>query len=99
MSPLLALLKPIAAKLLLKKATKEVSKVIESIDSVDTVKFTEEVETLVIDKKKGSAWAMVVIGLVYTASNMGYIDPAIADLVNSILSNPETVEAIEAVVE
>ena len=37
--------------------------------------------------------------ILYFASAQGYIDPALAELINSILSNPDTVEAIETLAE
>lgn len=52
-----------------------------------------------ISKKKSAAWVSVVVSLLYLASSQGYISPEIANLVQVLLSDPETVNAIEAVVE
>ena len=96
---LITLGKQIIAKAVFTKVTKEFNKVTEANDDGEIIEIVDSLEEAVISKKKVSAWASVVTALVYFASSQGYIDPAIAELVNSILSNPETVEAIEGVVE
>jgi hypothetical protein len=97
-----SLLKQVVAKALYTKVTKELdrglNKVVSNADN-ETIEIVETIEQAVISKKKVSGWATVAISLVYFASAQGYIDPAIADLVSSILSNPETVTAIEGMVE
>ena len=106
MAPAIAeLLKTIAAKAVLTKVEKEVDRGLSNVaktianDDSEVIEVVETIETAVVSKKKVSAWAAVVTALAYFASSQGYIDPAIADLINSILSNPDTVEAIEGVVE
>jgi len=96
----IGLIKSIALKAVFKKVEKEVLKVeSESSTSITgTVGVLEEVYEGV-DKKKVSGWVTVVIALTYFASSQGYIDPAIAELVNTILSNPEVVEGIEKAVD
>jgi hypothetical protein len=96
---LLTLGKQILAKAVYTKVTKEFNKVTEANDDGEIIEIVDSLEEAVISKKKVSAWASLVTPLVYFASSQGYIDPAIAELVNSILSNPDTVEAIEGVVE
>lgn len=99
MNPLiLGLGKQILAKALLKEVTKVAMKVTKESEDTVTGELVDEIE-LAISKPKVSAWAAVVVSLVYFASSLGYISPEIAVLVDSILSNPETVEAIESVVE
>ena len=95
----IGLFKSLAIRAVMKKVEREVVKI--DRDSEDTVTGTVGVieEAISVDKRKVSAWATVVIALTYFASSQGYIDPAIAELVNTILSNPEVVEGIEAVVE
>ena len=98
MHPILLALKPIVQTLIMRKVTEKVTRELKSIDSPDVIAIVDVVETAYISKKKVSGWLTVIISLVYFASSQGYIDPAIADLVNSILTNPSTVEAIEEVV-
>ena len=96
----LGLGKQILAKAFLKKLTKEVLKVESESDSsiTGTVGVLEDVYEGA-DSKKVSGWVTVVIALTYFASAQGYIDPSIAELVNTILSNPEVVEGIESAIE
>ena len=95
----IGLFKTIAIKAVMKKVEKEVFKIeSENDDSVTgTVGAIEN--ALEVDKKKVSGWTTVIIALTYFASAQGYIDPSIAELVNTILSNPDVVESIEGVVE
>ena len=95
----IGLFKSLAIRAVMKKVEREVVKI--DRDSDDTVTGTVGVieEAISVDKRKVSAWATITIALTYFASSQGYIDPAIAELVNTILSNPEVVEGIEAVVE
>ena len=109
MNPAILLaIKNVAMNLVMKKVTKEIDRKFEKIvpesstipnDDNEVVEFTDTVEALVVSPKKISAWTSVITACVYFASSQGYIDPAIADLVNSILSNPDTVQAIEGVIE
>ena len=96
---LLTLGKQILAKAVYTKVTKEFNKVTEANDDGEIIEIVDSLEEAVISKKKVSAWASVATALTYFASSQGWIDPAIAELVNSILSNPDTVEAIEEIVE
>lgn len=105
-APLIAIGKQILAKTLYTKVTKEIDRKFEKIsentainEDNEIVEIVDTIEEAVISKKKVSAWATVATALAYFASSQGWIDPAIADLVNTILSNPETVEAIEEAVE
>ena len=109
MNPAILLaIKNVAMNLVMKKVTKEIDRKFEKIvpesstipnDDNEVVEFTDTVEALVVSPKKVSAWVSVVTACVYFASSQGYIAPEIAELVNSILSNPETVQAIEGMVE
>jgi len=79
MHPLFAILKPLALRAITHKLVKETNEV-------------------VFDKKKTGAMSsvyMVVItaGLTYLSSK-GYIDPALYELVKTILTSPEVAEAV-----
>lgn len=99
MHPILLALKPIAQTLIMRKVTKEIQREFKTLgnDDSETVELTSAIETAVVSKKKVSAWVGVITALAYYASSLGYIDPALATLINSILSNPETVEVIESI--
>ena len=107
MSPLLlavkAGIKQVAAKAFMDKVTEKMEDKYEDIKAKNTdgevIALTNVIEKAVISKKKTSAWVGVVSAILYFASAKGYIDPALAELVNSILSNPDTVEAIETLAE
>lgn len=88
------LVKQVVAKAVLTKATKEIAKITEETDDSVTG-VIETVEVAVVSKKKVAAWIPVITALVYFLSAQGYITPEIAELLNSILSNPETVDALE----
>ena len=101
-SIVLGLGKQILAKALYTKVTKELDKTYMKTvanEADEVMEITNTVEEAVLSKGKVSAWATVVTALAYFASSQGYIDPALAELVNAILSNPETVEAIEGAIE
>ena len=101
----LTLGKQILAKALYKKVTKELDKGYDKItkttanDDNEVMEIVGTVEDAVLSKGKVSAWVSVVTAILYYASSQGYIDPALAELVNTILSNPEVVEGIEEVIE
>lgn len=105
MHPILIALKPIAEKLIMTKVVKEVNRGFKNIqkttanDDREVIEIVDTIETAVVSKKKVSAWSAVAIAVAYYASSQGLIDPALADLINTLLSNPEVVEGIESVVE
>ena len=100
---ILGLGKQLIAKAIMTKVTKEMNDKYEDIKAKNTdgevIALTNTIEKAVISKKKASGWVGVVIALVYFASSAGYISPEIANLVDTLLSNPEVVEAIEGAVE
>ena len=95
----IGLFKSLAIRAVMKKVEREVVKI--DRDNDDTVTGTVGVieEALSVDKKKVSAWVTVVIALTYFASTQGWVSPEIAELVNTILSNPEVVQGIESAVD
>ena len=103
-APLLLLAKNLVVKAVMKNVTKTVDRKFNKIvpganADNEIIEIQDTIEAVAISPKKVSAWVSVVTALACFASAQGYIDPALADLISSILSNPETVEAIENVVE
>lgn len=92
MHPLAAALLKIAKPIVLKKVTEEVT---ERVGEYVEVK-TKEVE--VIDKKKTTAKTTAILSIVtavlYGLSAYGVITPEIANVLNAIMSNPDTAKAI-----
>lgn len=99
----------IGKTLLMKKVTEELDRGIDNVvnktvanddnESFEIVN-TEKKEVLVYSKNKIVSLGLTIVSIgVYSLSAAGYISPEVAELVNSILTSPETVEAIEEVVE
>lgn len=93
------------APLLFKKVTREIERKLDDIPKVGPnddgkiIELVDTVEAYAIDKKKAGGWVAIAIPLAYFASSQGWISPEIAELINTILSNPEAVQAIESAVD
>jgi hypothetical protein len=94
-SPIAKALAPTIKKAIMTKAIKEVSVKLEG-DEKET--FTQ-VSTDVVSGKKSTAWASVAILTAYFASSQGWVSPEVANFINSLLSNPFVIEAIETSVD
>ena len=104
MHPLAALAKVAIEKALFKKVAKEVNRGFKNIqksvanDDDEIIEITDVVQATELSKGKISGWVAIVTALAYFASSQGYIDPAVAELINTLLSNEEVVQGIEQVV-
>lgn len=90
MTTAIQILKPVVIK--------EITEEFEGAISGKTIHRKKQV----IDKKKTAvkSTALLAVGtsIIYALSAFGYLPPEIAELLNAILMNPETVEAVEKVV-
>lgn len=95
----------------MKKVTKEIERKFDDIPQVTSNEDGEIVEILTdtvevyegVDNKKAGGWvsalAPLATGVIYWASSQGYIPVEIAQLIDSLLSNPEVLEAADKAVE
>ena len=103
--PALIALGKIAAPLIMKKVTKEIERKFDDIPSIGSnedghiVEIVDTVESYVIDKKKAGGWSTIAIALAYFGASQGWFGPEVAQLIDTLLSNPEVVEVIESAVE
>lgn len=103
--PALIALGKIAAPLIMKKVTKEIERKFDDVPKVgpnddgEIIELADTVEAYVVDKKKAGGWSAIAIALAYFGASQGWFGPEVAQLIDTLLSNPEVVEAIEGVVE
>ncbi len=105
LAPVVKPFAPVAKKLFLKKVTKEVGRALDDIPSIGSnedgqiIEIVDTVESYVIDKKKAGGWSTIAIALAYFGAGQGWFGPEVAQLIDTLLSNPEVVEVIESAVE
>ena len=103
-SPLLLIGKQLIAKALLKKVEQEVTKRVNgamALDKDENGEFKKAVETITVEKvsaKKASGWVFVATSFAYFASTQGWISPEVAGFINTLLSSPEVVDAVEGAI-
>lgn len=83
--PLLIALKPLALKLIMAKVSEKAGKKIE----LDKPAI----------KKTGTIYLVLVTALLTYLSSKGYIDPALFELLNSILTSPEVAAEADKAIE
>ena len=68
-------------------------------DDGEIVEVVETVEKLVLSKKKAGGWSFVAMAFASFGATQGWWGQEVADFANTLLSNPEVIEAIEGLVE
>ena len=93
------------APVLFDKVVEEVKDKLDDVQKVglnddgEIVEVVDTVERFVLSKKKAGGWSVIAMAFMSFGALQGWWGQDVADFANTLLSNPEVVEAIESAVE